>query len=163
MNVLDAAHRLGREFPGGVPALAQRLGVPANTLYGELNPNHPTGKLGVQRLMAMMAMSGDYRPLHAMCDELGHVALALPAGDQAQPTVAGVAQLTGDFARLLQELASDMSDGQISDNELKRIEAEWLEMQAHGSALMAHLRHLNRSGKPADVVNLVSDRAQARS
>lgn len=151
MNVLDAAHRLGREFPGGVPALAQRLGLSPNTLYGELNPNHPTGKLGVTRLMAMMTLSADFRPLHAMCDELHHMAVPLPAADQAQPTADSVAKLTLGFGKMLQEVATDMADGHITDNELRAIEQAWQDMHAHGASLMAHLRELNRAGKPADL------------
>lgn len=169
MNVLDAAYRLGREFPGGVPALAQRLGMSANTLAGELNPNHPNGKLGAARLVGLMVISRDFRPLHVIAQECEHLVLPIPcttaAADDA--TLKSVARLTQDFGELLTELSASMADGRISDNELGRIEADWQQLLSNGSALLARLLDINQAAKPAELrrsrLSVLSDRAQARS
>lgn len=45
MNTRDAAYLTGHHYPGGVPALAVRMGMDAHELSRKLNPN--TGSLGL--------------------------------------------------------------------------------------------------------------------
>lgn len=70
MNTRDAAFLTGHHYPGGLPALAARMGVDARDLSNKLNPN--TGNIGLDEAVVMMAMSGDHRILHAMASELGY-------------------------------------------------------------------------------------------
>lgn len=76
MNTRDAAYLTGHHYPGGVPALAVRMGMDARELSRKLNPN--TGDLGLDEAVALMAFSGDHRILHAMADELGYTLAPQP-------------------------------------------------------------------------------------
>jgi len=69
MNVKDAAYMTGHHYPGGVPALAVRMGMDARELSRKLNPNNAQA-LSLDEAVALMALSGDHRILYAMADEL---------------------------------------------------------------------------------------------
>lgn len=71
MNTRDAAYLTGHHYPGGVPALASRLGMDARVLSLKLNPN--TCTLSLDEAVVLMALSGDHRILHTMASELGYV------------------------------------------------------------------------------------------
>jgi hypothetical protein len=70
MNTKDAAYLTAHHYPGGIPALAVRMGMAARELSRKLNPN--TGSLSLDEATALMAFSGDHRILHAMADEIGY-------------------------------------------------------------------------------------------
>lgn len=76
MNTRDAAFLTGHHYPGGVPALAARMGMDARELSPKLNPN--TGNIGLDEAVVMMALSGDHRILHAMAGELGYLLTQQP-------------------------------------------------------------------------------------
>ena len=75
MDVLDAAYLIAQEFPGGVAALAQRMGVSANTLQHKLNPNNQTHHLTLKEALALQVVSGLPYVLYAMATALDHVPL----------------------------------------------------------------------------------------
>ena len=60
---------------------AEELNKGASTLYNELNP-HPeenrTHKLGLMDWVRILRLTGDYRSLHKICEEHGHVAVPIP-------------------------------------------------------------------------------------
>lgn len=72
MNTKDAAYMTGHEYPGGVPALAVRMGIDARELSRKLNPGAAHG-ISLDEAEVLMALSGDHRILHAMAAELGYV------------------------------------------------------------------------------------------
>ena len=73
LTVADAAYHTVHGYPGGVAALAVRMGMPASTLTHKVNPNNDTHHLRADELVAMQALSGNYAVLHAMAAALGHV------------------------------------------------------------------------------------------
>ncbi|MFH7611555.1 hypothetical protein RA272_29150, partial [Pseudomonas syringae pv. tagetis] len=67
MNVTDAAYDTVHQYPGGSEALAPRLGMSAAVLRGKVNPNTDRNLLSLQEADALMARTGDFRILHALC------------------------------------------------------------------------------------------------
>lgn len=80
MNTKDAAYLTGRNYPGGVPALAARMGMDADELNRKLKPGHANG-ISLDEAEVIMALSGDHRILHAMAAELGYVCSPMPEGE----------------------------------------------------------------------------------
>jgi hypothetical protein len=80
MSVDDAIYHTVHGYPGGVAALAARMGVPANTLTHKANPNTTTHSLRPNELVAMQYLSGDASVLHAMAAALGYA--CVPVGDE---------------------------------------------------------------------------------
>ena len=77
MNIRDAAYMTGHHYPGGVPALAARMGMDALELTRKLNPN--AGAISLDEAVVLMTLSGDHRILHAMAVELGHTLAPQPS------------------------------------------------------------------------------------
>ena len=73
MNTRDAAYMTGHSYPGGVPALAARMGMDARALSLKLNPNDAAHTLSLDEAVVLMALTGDHRILNAMASELGYV------------------------------------------------------------------------------------------
>lgn len=145
MNVLDAAARTVRDYPGGSLSLAPRLGKRPGTLSHEVNP--PEGgsaKLGLLDAIDIIKMSRDYRIIHATCAELGGMFIKLPVIDDAQGDPGSrMAAVAKEFADLMGEVCTSSADGEISDNDIKRIEREWAELMAAGQVLLAYLQARN--------------------
>ncbi len=120
MNVTDAAYDTVHQQPGGSEALAPRMGMSAATLRGKVNPNTDRNLLSLQEADMLMARTGDYRILHALCAEHGFVAQRVEAPESGSLITAllAAAAAKGDLA----EMVSDaMVDNRITPNEADEI------------------------------------------
>lgn len=120
MNVTDAAYDTVHQYPGGSEALAPRMGMSAATLRGKVNPNTDRNLLSLQEADALMARTGDYRILHALCAEHGFIAQRVDAPDSGSLITAllAAAAAKGDLAELISEA---MADNRITPNEADAI------------------------------------------
>ncbi|HGM6729735.1 TPA: phage regulatory CII family protein [Stenotrophomonas maltophilia] len=116
MNVTDAAYDTVHQYPGGSEALAPRMGMSAATLRGKVNPNTDRNLLSLQEADAMMARTGDYRILHALCAEHGFIAQRVDAPESGTLITAllSAAAAKGDLAELVSKA---MADNRITPNE----------------------------------------------
>lgn len=152
MNVLDAAFHTVHDYDGGAEALALRLCKSPNTLRHEVRPpRDSTAKLGLLTAIEIMEFSGDLRILNAMCARLNCTPpVPLPCvDDENGVTSRHVAVVAQEFSELMAEVARDACDGEITDNELARLERSFNEMVAAGQHMLGHFRQLNAAGKPA--------------
>ncbi len=142
MNTIDAAHRICEEFPGGAKALALRLGMRPAVLRAKCNPNGPangsTYQLGIIDAQRVQALAGRFDILHAFANECEHVAIPLPDAHGADLPHA-LAKTCAEFGDYLREVDSAMSDGRVTPNEVKRLEANLTEMIAAATSLQAML------------------------
>lgn len=131
MNIIDAARKTVKDYPGGSEALATRMVVithegkekpmSAAVLRSKVNPEVRTHHLYLTEASEIMDLTGDHRILHALAAEHGYV---LQKADDA-PATGSVLQLLlsanaaeGEFDRVLQEA---MADNVITPNEFKLI------------------------------------------
>lgn len=141
ISIEDAAYHTGHDFPGGVPALALRMGINANTLQCKLDPNIATHKLSLREAQDMMSFAGDDRILHALAAARGHVALALGAVSTGQ-TIGDVMRTVKEFGELLQAVNAAVADERVTLNEMRECERQFAEVMAAGNALMGTLREM---------------------
>lgn len=73
MNLLDAFHRTVLDYPGGAQSLAPRLGMSVAILRNKANPNINTNFATLQDLDNLLAVTEDYRALHALAANHNHV------------------------------------------------------------------------------------------
>ncbi|MFT4410213.1 hypothetical protein A7Y00_14605 [Stenotrophomonas maltophilia] len=120
MNVTDAAYDTVHQYPGGSEALAPRMGMSAATLRGKVNPNTDRNLLSLQEADTLMARTGDYRILHALCAEHGFIAQRVDAPESGTLITAllSAAAAKGDLAELVSEA---MADNRITPNEADAI------------------------------------------
>lgn len=123
LDVLDAAHLTAQAFPGGVPALAQRMGVSANTLQHKLNPLNTTHHLTLKEALILQLVAGDVAVLRAMAKQLGYtVELATPDQSGGDPVEAFMhfQKHVGDFTRAVAD--SLLAGGAVTPNAQRRNE-----------------------------------------
>ena len=150
MNVLDAACNTAHDYPGGAKALSLRMGKGANTLTDEVNPRLTHAKLGLLDAIKLQLFADDYRVLYAMAAELGHACFPLPVLDHLDGNCSqSVATVAKEFGELMTEVAQGLADGEVNDNELKRLEREAGQLVSALQQLLRHAATLNAKSKPA--------------
>lgn len=157
MNTLDAAFNLVHDYPGGAESLGPRVGKNATTLNHELKRTG-TAKLGLDTAEKITLMTGDLRILQAFATNCGQMLLPLPCID-SQPVddcMAKLGDTAREFGELCQEVAQDLADGSISDNEMRRIDRASGELIATLHSLRESLARRNVQGRPANVLSGVA-------
>lgn len=138
MNIEDAAHRIGHEYPGGAKALAERMGIRQAVFNSKLNPNTTTHHLTLLESVRMQQLAGRCDILYAMAEALDHV--VLPKPQVADEDVGhALARTCAEFGDYLREVDASMKDARVSANERKRLERELVEMIAAATRLQAVL------------------------
>ncbi|MDG2524621.1 phage regulatory CII family protein [Stenotrophomonas sp. HITSZ_GD] len=134
MNILDAAHKTVKNYPGGSESLAPRIGMSAAVLRNKVNPNNDTHHLTLVEASEIMGVTSDDRILHALAAEHGYT--LQPISTSAHDTVMGAvlanASQQGAFAQALRDA---LSDGLITENEMNSLSAA-------GTAQMEAMVHL---------------------
>lgn len=146
-NVLDAAFHTAHDFPGGVPALAQRMGdVSPNVLNKKITPKIETHHLRLDESVKMQSISGDFRILQAMAFSLNHVAIALPdipeLGDMG--LLDGYMNIMRKFGELSARFQAAYADGDIDQDEFDAIAHEVNAVQGELLAWQASIKNVVR-------------------
>lgn len=138
MNILDAAYRVGHDSPGGVAALAPRMGIGQAVLNSKLNPNTKTHILSVEEMVRMEVLTGRHDMLMAHAEALGFVAVPVPClgDDDVDHAIATACAEFGDYLRTVGDA---LGDKKVTPNEAKRLEKELVEMISSATHLQALL------------------------
>lgn len=129
MNVVDAAHGTVHDYPGGAAALAARFITRAGgsmspaVLNSKVDPGKDTHHLTLAEADKLMAFTADYRVLHALAANHGHVAVQTgsetPACDMAiLEIIARAWASNGDVGAAVNDA---LSDGRIERHEVERV------------------------------------------
>jgi hypothetical protein len=143
----DQALNLARAYPGGAAALALRMSKNPTTLNHEL-VGQGTAKLGLEDTATITALSGDLRVLEAWNAEHGLIVIRMPQIPTG-PVGGCLDKLSAtarEFSELVTEVAADLGDNRLNDNELHRIEREGADLLAAVHQLLAAARALNAEG-----------------
>lgn len=166
---LDTIKRLAEAYPGGVAALAQRLGKHPGTLYNELCPREgSSAKLGLADALSVMDFARQARMAEALAPldlielRYGRMAIPLPTGEELDDEclLRAVSAVALEFGQFAAEVATSAADGRISDNELKRVRHEAAELSAALQRVLLRLAELNAASKPREFTEV--DHAPAR-
>ena len=138
MDVLDAAYHTAHSFPGGVPALAPRMGISPNVLASKLNVGSDTHHLSLRQAQTLMDVTGNDAILRAMADHRGFdVVRTLPGNTtDADSLYWQAASATAEFLRAA---ADAMHDG-VTRNSLRRADNLGADAMAHMNNLLGALR-----------------------
>lgn len=141
LDVSDAAYHTASAFPGGVPALAQRLGMSQNTLAHKVSLNNDTHHLTLREAVAMQEVSQDKRITQAMCAALGGVFLDLSCENKAT-TMEQVMHMAKEFGDVLISVNGAVDDGKVTPNEMQDCERQAAELMAALNAVLAQVRSM---------------------
>ena len=149
MHLRDVAYNVVHDYPGGAPSLAPRIGKNATTLAHELNGTG-TAKLGLMDAEKITHLANDLRILEAFATNCGQMLVPLPPPinfGQDADCMLRLADTAREFGELCKEVATDLVDGQISDNELGRIDRECGELISSLHAMREAVASLHRKGR----------------
>ena len=155
MNVLDAARNLARSLPGGVEAIAHRLGKRPDTLRHELIAQG-FAKLGLEDADAIGALAREARSpnrtmiVNALAATVGGVVVLLPDSDAMDgDTFAALAQTAREFGEFITSVAEAAADGKVTANELKRVDKELGDMISRAQGMRQRLAAMHEEGRPS--------------
>lgn len=151
-SVGDAAYGLAHGYPGGVGALAVRMGKSANTLMHKVNPANDTHHLTLQEAVDMQAFAGASPILHAMAAQLGYTCVrATPDTSEGDPLDCMAALLVqqADFARAVADAVRG-GQGAVTGNQLRRVQYHAEEVIAATGHTVALVRGRMRAAPGQD-------------
>ena len=123
-----------------VPALAQRMGVSANTLQHKLNPNNATHHLHPAELVAMQQLSGNAAVLHAMAAALGYTCIPAVADQSGGDPVDAFMHQAAAQGKYVAAVADAMLVPAPSRNEVNRVARMAEDLIDTTTALLSVLR-----------------------
>jgi hypothetical protein len=152
MTVDDAIYHTVHGYPGGVAALAARMGVPASTLTHKANQHNTSHYMRPSELVSMQHLSGNAAVLHAIAGALGYtVSRATPdqaGGDPVQATMRMQCE-QADFLRAVADPLARTSAAHsehVTPNEMRRADYHAQELIAAINHTLATLRaHMRRA------------------
>lgn len=139
LDVADAAYHTAHAFPGGVPALAQRMAVSQHTLAHKVSLYDTTHHLTLREAVTMQEISRDYRILYAMAGALGHVCVSMQIS-KAPSTMGDVLRMAREFGEMLAAVEAAAADGRVTQNEMHECERQFAELVAAGQTMLGTLR-----------------------
>lgn len=150
MSPQDAVHAVCHEYPGGVEALAPRIGRGAQVLRNKVGldqvapGSRRTHEATLADVSAINRATGDLRVLQALAAEVGAVVMRLPdvpvCDDAALLEL--VLSCNREWGEVAAEISSALADGQITPREYDRINRETLESVSRQLELLERLRGL---------------------
>lgn len=146
MSVLDVAHSVVHDYPGGAEALAVRLGMAASTLRSQVNPNIPTHVLGLLSAVRISQLSGDFRMLFSFASECGFVCMPCDGSISEVSPLMGLSSLMEAHGDVGAQVASALADGRVSASEMDAIEDAIAANVTRLHALAGALRTARRRG-----------------
>lgn len=157
MSIQDAIYHTVHGYPGGVAALAARMGLPSGTLTHKANPNNATHHMRPDELVSMQHFSGNAVVLVAMAAALGYtVTLATPDQSGGNAGVALV-RLQVEFADLVRAAGDPVAriaehpEQYVTGTEVRRVEYHAQEAQAAMDHMVAALRGRMRPAPKVEV------------
>ncbi|OYD53284.1 hypothetical protein CGK74_13810 [Thauera propionica] len=146
-TVQDAFYATCHDAPGGCESLAPRLGTSPAVLRNKANPHNTANVPSLKDADQVMGLTGDYRILHALCANHGHVAVPVDAhgnsGDMAVlELVTHVWAANGNVGAAVD---NTLADGRVELRELKNVRAAIYRTQ---QALLNMLARLEEMAEP---------------
>lgn len=132
MNILDAAHKTVKEYPGGSESLGPRIDMSAAVLRSKVNPNIATHHLTLLEADEIMSVTGDHRMLHALAAQHGYVLQRIDAAGGPADLLGALLACDARKGELTQLLHDSLADGNLSPN-------EWSQVAQAGTATQAAL------------------------
>ena len=148
MNIIDAAHKTVKSYPGGSESLAPRIGMSAAVLRNKVNPNNHTHHLSLAEASEIMGITDDLRILDALAAEHGCIVVRhdVPSCGSLIADLLSAAALKGELAA---QLAEAYADRRISPNERDRIVAIIFRLIAKLGHMARHAETAAKAGEAA--------------
>jgi hypothetical protein len=133
MNQHDALYKVARSYPGGLEALAQRMGISANVLRNKLAPtiaSHYPSFEEVSAIIELCQQAGvadALLPLHALLVRHGMAAFVVPQAEQigSDDLSQTVCRVMSQVGAVAEAVSTALLDGIVTTAEADLIEREF--------------------------------------
>jgi hypothetical protein len=136
----DLVYRVAHDQPGGVPALAVRMGMSANVLNKKVAPTQEFHKLTLSEAAQIVELTGDDRIPQAFADMVGCVLVkaANYEGVSDMSLLETYTKLMSCMGSLGHDFHEALRDGKITRDEVQAIHDSVYQLQS--SAAELHMR-----------------------
>jgi hypothetical protein len=141
----DLVYDIAHDYPGGIPALAARMGKSANVLNKQVNPNIDTHKCSIEDLVTILDFAdADKRYTHAVCANSGGVFVSTEHldGISDMALLETYTQLMAKFGEFSKNFHQALSDQRVTKAEIAAIKRDMYALNAAGACLIARLESL---------------------
>lgn len=147
-NQHDLLYEVARAYPGGIEALAQRLGTTAKKLYKKLSPKSKERNTTAEEFSLIMEMCAGagvknaLSPLEAQCWRHGGVFISLDDLDATsdESIQNAIVQLTAKLGTVAGRVTDALECGELTENEMEYIEPEMRGLGAAFAKLCARVK-----------------------
>lgn len=146
MSVIDAAYRVAHAYPGGIAALAVRMGKSQHVLQNKVNPNNETHHLNIEEAaqLADLADSDDIAKAFAERRNMVCIRLAEFDGVSDMELLDLFLKMETRKGAWFAAVQKALSDGVVDPQEFERISAEFNEFSAAGAEVESRLKSMVR-------------------
>ena len=147
MTIDQAAYDTVHGAEGGAKVVAARMGMSHQVLVNKVGLNNTTHHLTLQEAATLMRVTGNLRLLYTLAEGFDGMFVPVPrAAAEGVPNLVGdVARMSAEFGKLMHEVADDLADGVVTDNEMAQLEREADGLRTALSMLLKDLRQLNEA------------------
>lgn len=124
MDILDAFYHTCRDYPGGIEALAPRLGVQPGVLRNKACTTNTTNKPTFAEARDICELTGDHRMLHSFASSLGYACFKFDRDVDASElaVIEVVTNSMSAHGSVGSAVYSALADGRVDRKEAKVIE-----------------------------------------
>jgi RES domain-containing protein len=141
MSINDVIYRIAHGYPGGIKALAARMGKNAAVLQNKVNPNcdthHPYAEEAAQ--IADLADSDELAKEHCARRNGVFVPIAKHEGASDMELLDLVIKLNKEQAEMLQAIQQALSDGRVDEKEFAYVKKEAMDHMAANAELLSRV------------------------
>jgi len=150
MSLTAHLWRAAHKSPPGIAVLANALGLAESSLHNKVSMTNHGAHCSPEEMAGIMELTGDHGALHSLAARLGYVLLAMPqmASEADQGYIEDAARTMRECGEFIAAATAGMSDGKVTDNELRGIQKECAELIAAAQRVMAMAERINQDGKP---------------
>jgi len=144
MCFADLLYRIAHAYPGGVVALAARMGKNSTVLQHKLNPNKSSHEVNAPEIdMISDLAEGNLQIAQYFADKAGAVVVMLPEIDCSDMALLdSFMSVVGELGEFSAEFQKAWADGSISPKEFQRLKKEAADVQSHMVALVNRIGQL---------------------
>jgi hypothetical protein len=150
MNIDDAIYHAAHHYPGGIPALAARMGANPGTLQNKVNPRFTTATPTLRDLEAIVTFTQSPLPAGAIAELCGHIVIpvVLPAGAGDIEILESITQLATDFGAVCRSVHEALQDRRVTKREIETIERHAQELIGAVQVVLSRMRALQQEPPP---------------
>jgi hypothetical protein len=141
MSIIDTVYRVAHAYPGGIPALAVRMGISKHVLQNKVNPNNDTHKLNVEEAAAIADLADCDDIAKAFAERRNMVCIPIASHEggsdmELLDLFLAEGKEKGEWNDVVK---TALSDGRVDPGEFARINKEFMDYCAAGAELMSRL------------------------